>query len=207
MPLATRKQREAELARSSFVEAGVQVFSRKGFHGATMDEIARTAGYSPGAIYRYFSSKEAVFDAVVQRVGEAFVTQAHEEPPVKLGFVDRLRWFMVRHVELAEQHREFFATFVAQNPVLDWDNTTELGSAAARFLETLHAGIARIMQLGLDEGALRPADPLELARVLVALMKGLSPDWIHGHCRACPPEWVDRVMNFFFFGVATPKET
>ena len=206
MPQHSRREREAQLARQSFVDAAVQVFSRKGFHGATMDEIARSAGYSPGAIYRYFPSKDAVFRAVVAKVGDEIVQQAHEEPPVKLGFADRLRWFMVRHVELAEKHREFFLSFVAHNPVLDWDSKSDLGAEARCFHDAMHAGIARIMQLGLDEGVLRPVPPLDLARVLVALMKGLSGDWLHKERTIPIADWVDQVLQVFFHGVATPKE-
>ena len=49
-----------EARRRSILEAATRVFSRKGVESATMAEIARLAGISPGAIYRYFESKEAL---------------------------------------------------------------------------------------------------------------------------------------------------
>jgi AcrR family transcriptional regulator len=49
-----------EARRRSILEAATLVFSRKGVESATMAEIARLAGISPGAIYRYFESKEAL---------------------------------------------------------------------------------------------------------------------------------------------------
>jgi len=206
MPIQTRKQREAELARTSFLEAAVQVFSRKGFHGATMDEIARLAGYSAGAIYRYFPSKDDVLLGVIKRLGESFIAQAHEEPPVKLGFVDRLRWFAVRHVQLADAHREFFTTFVAHNPAVDWDRTTKLGAEACQFFDELTAGIANIMAIGVAEGVLRPGDPVHYARILTALMKGLGEGWPNGDRPTPAADWVEQVLDVFFHGVATPKE-
>lgn len=207
MPIQTRKQREAELARTSFLEAAVQVFSRKGFHGATMDEIARLAGYSPGAIYRYFQSKDEVLLSVIRRLGERFTAQTREEPPVKLAFVDRLRWFAVQHVQLGDEHREFFVTFVAHNPAVEWDRTTPLGTAACQFFDDLITGIADIMSLGIDEGALRPGDPRLYARIFMALMKGMSESWPHGERSTSPAEWVEQIIDVFFHGVATPKES
>ncbi|TNF37746.1 MAG: TetR/AcrR family transcriptional regulator [Deltaproteobacteria bacterium] len=206
MPLNSRKQREAELARTSFVEAGVQVFSKKGFHGATMDEIARLAGYSPGAIYRYFHSKDEVLMAVIERIGERFLEQVREEPPVRLDFVDRLRWFAIRHTQLADDHRDFFATFVVNNPAVEWDRTTTLGAKACQFFDDLVTGIAGLMALGIEEGVLRPGDPKRYARLFTSLMKGMAEGWPADQRTTPVAEWVEQIIDIFFHGVATPKE-
>lgn len=50
--------------RRQIVEAAVDCFSREGFHRTTMQDIFREAGLSPGAIYRYFSSKDEIIEAI-----------------------------------------------------------------------------------------------------------------------------------------------
>lgn len=47
-----------EEAKSRIVKAARVVFAKKGYHDATMDDIAREVGVSKGALYSYFSSKE-----------------------------------------------------------------------------------------------------------------------------------------------------
>jgi AcrR family transcriptional regulator len=47
--------------RDRIVNAAVRVFSDKGFHSATIADVCRESGLSVGAIYTYFSSKEALF--------------------------------------------------------------------------------------------------------------------------------------------------
>ncbi len=47
-----------EARRQSILAAAAKVFSEKGFAAATMADIAQEAGISPGAIYRYFASKD-----------------------------------------------------------------------------------------------------------------------------------------------------
>jgi AcrR family transcriptional regulator len=47
-----------EARRQSILDAASLVFSRRGFQAATMAEVAKEAGISPGAIYRYFESKD-----------------------------------------------------------------------------------------------------------------------------------------------------
>jgi len=55
-----------ERTRSALVQAARQVFANRGFEGASLDEIAETAGYTRGAIYKHFTNKEDLFFAVVE---------------------------------------------------------------------------------------------------------------------------------------------
>src|SRR6266545_1676378 len=49
------------------LDAAARIFSRRGYHEATVDEIAEAAGISKPMVYLYFGSKEDLFVAVVQR--------------------------------------------------------------------------------------------------------------------------------------------
>ena len=49
------------------LDAALRCFARDGFHRSTMQDLAREAGISPGAIYRYFASKEEVIAALAAR--------------------------------------------------------------------------------------------------------------------------------------------
>lgn len=53
---------------TEIVEAALAVFAEKGFAAAKLDEIARRAGVSKGALYLYFETKEDIFRAVVGQV-------------------------------------------------------------------------------------------------------------------------------------------
>lgn len=48
------------------VDAAVKVFSKQGFHEATMDEIAEEAGLSKGALYWYFKGKDKIISTLLQ---------------------------------------------------------------------------------------------------------------------------------------------
>jgi AcrR family transcriptional regulator len=52
--------------RDKVLEAALEVFSEKGFHVATVDEIAEHAGLGKGTVYRYFPTKEALFNELVR---------------------------------------------------------------------------------------------------------------------------------------------
>src|SRR6476620_11296330 len=61
------RQRRLARTRGLFVDAAEQVFAEKGFVPATLDDIAKAAGYSKGAIYKYFATKEDLFLAASDR--------------------------------------------------------------------------------------------------------------------------------------------
>ncbi len=54
-----------EQAKERIAEAGYQVFSQKGFHDTTMDDIAERIGVSKAALYQYFKSKEDLYSAIL----------------------------------------------------------------------------------------------------------------------------------------------
>jgi AcrR family transcriptional regulator len=61
------RERRLERTRSLLLDAAEQVFAEKGFIPATLDDIAKAAGYSKGAIYKYFAAKEELFLAASDR--------------------------------------------------------------------------------------------------------------------------------------------
>jgi AcrR family transcriptional regulator len=56
---------EKEERRGEILAAAKKVFARKGYHGTTIAEIAKTARLSYGSIYWYFDSKDALFHALM----------------------------------------------------------------------------------------------------------------------------------------------
>lgn len=61
------RERRLERTRSLLLNAAEQVFAERGFIPATLDDIAKAAGYSKGAIYKYFATKEDLFLAASDR--------------------------------------------------------------------------------------------------------------------------------------------
>lgn len=57
----------AKARREQVLNAAAECVRRRGYHGAAMAEVARTAGMSPGHIYNYFAGKEEIIEALVAR--------------------------------------------------------------------------------------------------------------------------------------------
>ncbi|MFZ4453963.1 TetR/AcrR family transcriptional regulator [Salibacterium aidingense] len=68
----TREERKQE-TRTHLLEAGAEVFAQAGFHGASIDQIADTAGFTKGAFYAHFDTKESLFLALFEEKMQAEV--------------------------------------------------------------------------------------------------------------------------------------
>src|SRR5262249_25234805 len=63
---ATRAERQLQ-TRERLIDAAAHVFARRGYHAATLEEVAHEAGYSTGAVYSNFSGKDDLFLAPADR--------------------------------------------------------------------------------------------------------------------------------------------
>jgi AcrR family transcriptional regulator len=58
-------ERRRAMTRQHLLDAAAIVFARDGFHGATLDDVAATAGFTKGAVYSNFKSKDELFVALL----------------------------------------------------------------------------------------------------------------------------------------------
>jgi AcrR family transcriptional regulator len=90
--------------RNQILDAATTVFAEKGFHRATIKDVARAAGIADGTIYTYFSSKTEVLLGILNRLNES----TEREMQFALG---------------SEQDvRAFFKAYVRQRRSLIWPN-------------------------------------------------------------------------------------
>ncbi len=74
-PPTTRAEQQVQ-TRERLIDAAARVFANSGYHAATLEQVAREAGYSTGAVYSNFSGKEDLFLALADRQVEGRAEQA-----------------------------------------------------------------------------------------------------------------------------------
>src|SRR5688572_19485730 len=60
----------SDVYRAAILAAAERVFGKRSFSDAKISDVAREAGVASGTLYNYFDSKEAVFRALVEKLGE-----------------------------------------------------------------------------------------------------------------------------------------
>jgi AcrR family transcriptional regulator len=175
---ALPKVSEAQLEqrRQQLLDAAVACFARKGFHQATMADIAAEAGVSDTLAYRYFGGKEEIIDAAVRRYGDTTakeVLAAFDSPDDPFALVDMLlasgaSRFNDRQAAKATMgmHFQSWAAALHQEPIRQ--------EVVSRWRH--HFDIAAsLVRRGQEAGQLNSdIDASAVARVMLALHYGLS---------------------------------
>ena len=157
--------------REQILTAAAECFRRKGYHGAGMAEISKTAGMSAGHIYNYFESKEAIIESIIEKdMEEMFsIFQKFEDHPgdVLAALLDGLNIGVQRHMDTG-------------SCVIDLDMMAEAGrniKVATLLRETDIQARGRMRQLLTSErSALKDIDERELEsriNVIFSMMAGL----------------------------------
>jgi AcrR family transcriptional regulator len=64
-----------EARRETILDAATEVFGRLGFEATRMEDVATAAGIAKGLLYKHFSSKDALFQALIDRQGLAYAAE------------------------------------------------------------------------------------------------------------------------------------
>ena len=160
------RERRLEHTRALLLDAAEEVFAEKGFTSATLDDIAHTAGYTKGAIYKHFTAKEDLFLAVSDRYWRRYFDNFAEvrQPSWERELDDvAQRWRQLssdRGAEHAALGHEF-TLYLLRNP----EARERVATKRSEVVEALSTFVAE----GLDRmGGALLIPPLTFAQLLVA---------------------------------------
>jgi len=77
--------------RQQYLHTALALFTAHGFHGVSMDQLVAEAGGSKATLYRYFASKEELFEAIIADLGEVTVEQRSGDELDALSVEEGLR--------------------------------------------------------------------------------------------------------------------
>jgi TetR/AcrR family transcriptional regulator, repressor for uid operon len=160
-----------ERRRTQILEAARLRFRERGFRDATIEEICAEARISPGALYRYFSSKADIIAAIaLDARGEA------EALLDRFGDADGL---VNGLAEMARAYLESFATSGEARLLADiWAEAAQdpaLASALQRRNRAAVDRIVAVLERAARAGAIYPAiEPRDAAEILMAALEGAA---------------------------------
>src|SRR5256714_7729568 len=206
-PPGTRMTREQSKAhtRERLLEAARSVFASSGFHGASVEEIAATAGFSTGALYSNFDGKEDLFLVLMEREIDEHAREIAEAVGERPSVAERAtggarRWMTMieREPELLLLFMEFWAYGVREPEVRP--------KVAARFAQ-VRALLTDLITEGTREFGLELELPAEqLAVAIDALADGIARQKL-ADPDAVPDDLMGRVLALLLAGATRPAGT
>ncbi len=173
-----RKEREKSQRRRKIMKAAEKVFAKRGFQGATIQEIALEAELSVGTIYNFFSGKDALYSVIlISHLDEMREKVLQHITPI-INVKERLKAMLFFQSELIEKNRNFFIIFFRDQSRLPWtpakDPDKEVSMRYERFLNTLQD----IFEEGIEKGIFKPLPPEDLAEAWGGLCHAFFFKWL-----------------------------
>jgi AcrR family transcriptional regulator len=165
-----RKSREQIDTRGELIDAAEQLFVQVGYDSTSVQSIIDAAGLSKGTFYHYFDSKQALLDAVIERMSRQHLQQIQPELDRQpLSALDRLNLFFT----LSQQwHFDNLARIKAASQVLLRDeNIIIWHKMRRRSAELIAPLLAEIIAQGAEEGVFDISDARETAELLLHVQR------------------------------------
>ena len=183
-PLTRAERRER--TRDDLIEAADRAFVEGGFHATSLDQIAAAAGYTKGAVYSNFASKEDLFFAVYERRAAAAEAQMRElfAGDIATG-LDRIAADTTGRINRDDGWLAAFFEF--------WAHVIRQPELRGRFAEIhrrVQAPVATALErVAAERGVELPDDALRIAVASGAMQIGLALE------RLTQPDVVDEALG------------
>lgn len=190
LPRAVREQQ--------MLDAAVRIFSQRGFHAASMDEIAEQAGISKPMVYAYLGTKEELFVACLHRESTRLMEAVAEAVVSDLPPDEQLWRGLRAFFGFVGAHRDGWAVLYrqarGQQPFAG-----ALAAMRERMVEVVGVMLGRA--LAAEGHDVRDTDLEVMSYALVGASESLA-DWLADHPEADPDKTATRMMNVAWLGAA-----
>jgi AcrR family transcriptional regulator len=175
-----RTKEEAEATKRSLLDAGLIVFSKKGYTATRVEDIAKQANVTTGAIYHHFGGKSDLYAALVNAnsaKANLIAEQIVKEGGTPATVIRRLLVRLFEFVEEDEHYRAVVELFIVKTGF-----SPELVDISRQILESrrlLTQFFSTLIQEGIEAGEFDShVSPMDTALALVGYMNGMGLIWV-----------------------------
>jgi AcrR family transcriptional regulator len=148
--------------KAQLLDVARKVFGRNGFHGVSMDDVAREAGVTKPILYDHFSSKEALYLALLDADSLALEERIRSALAAPTGNRERIRASFQAYFEFVDEHAEGFRLLMQETVGANDVFRSGVGRVRDRIMQEVSDLIVRESKGRLDR---EDADTVALALV------------------------------------------
>lgn len=172
--------------RDRILQAALQVFAEKGYHGAAVDDIVRASRTSKGAVYHHFPNKEALFLALVDELSARLATAVTTAIDSSHGALEKVAAALGAGLRTFAQHRELARILLLES--------VSLGKAYEAKRAEVHGRFAALIQTYLDQAVAEDSIPPLDTRVATLAWLGAVNEVVIQSLQSDEPELLARAV-------------
>jgi TetR/AcrR family transcriptional regulator, fatty acid metabolism regulator protein len=184
--------------RARILDAAIKVFAERGFHTATVAEIARAAGVADGTIYLYFKGKDDLLLRLFDEKMTELLAEARGELLREKTAPEKLRRFIELHLALVERNPDLASVLI-----VELRQSAQFLKAADRAKLAAYVDlIAEVVRAGQEEGELSAdISPSTVKRAVFGALDELALGWLVSGRRASLKKVAAEVAGIFVRGL------
>ncbi len=180
----------------------MRLFSEKGFHNVSMQEIAVEAEFATGTIYNFFESKEALYREIMDEVAENVLSLV---VPILDSDADekaKITGFIRASIHIFRENSAAIRLFLRANQgPLAHIGTAHFSEKAIEVHEALQARLRQVVISGMRKGLFRPLNPDVVAIALDATLRTIVFSAAEDAEESALEQRVANIEELFFRGI------
>ena len=206
---ATRNSRKARATtgnghdkQSEIFAAAVRIFERKGYHAASMQDLADAVGMQKASLYYYISSKEDLLLAVCERGTDALTEQLTELSAAPLSPTEKLRRAIEAHLLALCEQLELFKVYLREQKFYNGRQKTRVRAEGERHATLLEA----ILEEGVRAGEFRAINIKMTTYAIIGMCNWLY-QWYSPDGPLTPREIANIFSDLIIQGLSKPARS
>jgi AcrR family transcriptional regulator len=199
-----RTKADAAITREHLLDAAQACFLERGYSETNLEDVAKMAGTTRGAIQWHFGSKPELFNALVQERSERAVKKMQGVASPKLGPLEALRRLMVAWISLPEDDPDFCA--MLKLGVIGRERTAEPAEKMKEKSRGLLAGLGSLTWLirkGIAAEEIRAeVPPAVVGRAALGCIYGMYDLWLSDPAAFSLKAIAEETVDIFLRGIA-----
>lgn len=183
-------------SRGKILEAALEVFSEKGFHLATVDEIAERAGVGKGTLYRYFTNKENLFNELIRLRLEELEKSAEAVLDGHDDVLTMISKYLRTYFEFFDRNQRLYRLIVQERPDVGEQVQDLYVKKIMRRIPLLKRKIYEASQ----RGVLKDIDFQTVFFGVMGFIHGVIQKWLASDCSYTLVDELPTVMELLFYG-------
>ena len=197
-----RKERERQRHREEVLEAAEVVFAEKGFYRSTVEDVAERAEFSIGTLYNFFSSKEELYQSLMEMRIHQLNVEANAVLDEASNPEELIQAYIRAKIELSFKYESFAKLYTRERMGDRFSNAELWREKMGPLFEQVHKRLTRAFQEGIATGRFRSdLDQVDMAIALDGMTDEFMFEWLVNPARVKLEEKFNVICGLILDGV------
>lgn len=202
----TRKEREWLRHRKEILDVALRLFSQKGYHNVSMQEISKESEFSVGTLYNFFKSKEELYKTLILEHVDMFDEALSNAIKSGKDEIQKLRNYIKVKGVMFKTHAEMVRLYFAETRGASFNIMAGLDKEIKKRHKEFMEKLARIFRGGMKKRIFKNvADPFYLAVALDSMCNAFLFLWLDFPKKYPYPDEPDSILNIILHGLLLKK--